>query len=110
VITFSQWRPDGGWTYFEVADRIAPIGDDLPNPVMPAATKLGVPSVEVGQPMPSGAVRIGEGELPVGVVTPMDTSRLGQTLAAYRAPWMWFIAGAGVVGVIWLVLRRSERR
>ncbi len=109
MITASQWRPDGGYNYYEIADQIAPIGDDLPNPVMPAPTKLGVPSLEVGQPLPAGATLIGEGAVPVGIITPMDTSFVGRLLPFRGSPAVWFVAGAVAIGAVWLVLHHKGR-
>jgi hypothetical protein len=110
VVTFSQWRPDGGYNYFEVAKYTAPFGNDLPDPAMPAPTEIGVPSVEVGHAIPRGAVHAGEGELPVGIIAPMDTSRLSNVLPGQLSPVTWICVGAAVVGLAWLVHSRWAKR
>ena len=109
MVSFSQWRPDGGYDYYESDKFVAPLGDDLPNPRLPAPTEIGVPSVEVGHPLPRGARHTGEGETPIGIIAPMDTSRLNMVLPAQLSPLTWIALGAGLVGVAWLFHARSRR-
>ena len=101
MVTFSRWRPDGGYDYYEADGYTAPLGDDLPEPALPLATKLGVPSIEAGHRLPMGARYVGEGEQALGVIAPMQTSRLGATLPSCASPLPWLLVGAGAVGVVW---------
>lgn len=76
---FSQWKPDGGYVYYESQVR-HPIGDDIPTKLPAEISGIGVPSQDVGVPLPSDAVMVGEGDEPEGLITPM--SRQGyQTLS-----------------------------
>jgi hypothetical protein len=111
MVIFSRWQPDGGYDYYEVSGYTAPLGDDLPNPPLPAATELGVPSVEAGHRIPVGARHVGEGELPRGVVAPMDTSRLGQLLPVCVPPFLWVLLAAGTGALAtWAMMRERRRR
>ena len=108
MLTYSQWQPDGGYDYYET-QQTAPLGDDLSTPRLGVVNGLGVPSTEAGRPIPAGAVYVGEGDVPVGVVAPMDTSRLGAvSFLSEVSPWVAFMSGAAVVGVIWLVWGREK--
>lgn len=97
---YSEWCPDtGGYKYFE-APGTQNINDDLPTPDLPPATKIGVPSIEAGRPFPSGAEEVGEGDVAVGVVAPVDKSRrvrrmrsLGEVAAA-GGDWRCWLGGA----------------
>ena len=76
---YSQWRPEGGFDYFE-SDRTHPIGDDLPEIAMPEVSGgIGIPAQDVGQPLPPDASFIGTGDQPKGIMTPMlrEKSRKG---------------------------------
>jgi len=109
MLLYSRWRPDGsGYDYFE-APGFAALGNDLPNPVMPSPTQLGVPSVEVGHRIPGMARRVGRGPQAVGIVAPMDTSRLAFGLGSDAM--FYVIVGAGFVGLAWgaTELLRSRR-
>ena len=110
MVTFSRWQPDGGYVYYDAPGYTAPLGDDLPDPVMPLPTKLGVPSIEIGHPLPMGARRIGEGQLPRGVIAPMDTSRLGSLLPTCASPLTWLLVGGAVAGLVTWALMRGRRR
>jgi hypothetical protein len=105
VVELSQWQPDGGYVYYEAQGYTTPLGDDLPNPAMPQPTKLGVPSIEAGHALPRRARRVGEGDMPRGVLVPMDTSRLGAVLPTCGSPLLWALGGAAAVGLIWFVQR-----
>lgn len=100
MVTYSRWDPSAGlYEYFEAAARPG-INDDLPVPKLPKATKLGVPSVECGRPLPSGSALVGSGERPVGFITP--PGRVGQisgTDAVTAAGWMT-TATALLAGVV----------
>jgi hypothetical protein len=68
---FSEWQPDGGYAYYESADRL-PIGDDVPVMQMPPASGgIGVPVQDVGYPIPKNAKYVGSGDEPVGLMAPM---------------------------------------
>lgn len=108
TVALSRWRPDGGYDYFEAQNQMQPLGDDLPDPVMPSETSFGVPSIEVGHPMRSGARHVGEGPLARGMMLPMDTSNLGDAGSVYGLPpWGWGLVGAGIVGIAWWLHERS---
>ena len=94
---FSQWQPQGGYKYFE-SERQHPIGDDLPDVRMPLVSGgIGVPAQNVGFPIPKGAVHVGEGDHPVGVMAPM--SRSGNRSLGSAAPDSVFCS-CGVVVVL----------
>ena len=107
MVTYSQWQPDGGYNYFEASGQTAPLGNDLPVARLHPVGKLGVPSVEAGHPIPPGARYAGEGDLPVGIVAPMDSSRAQGAWDVMSSPWAWFAAGVAVTLVVsWLARRR----
>ena len=67
---YSQWRPDGGYDYFQTPER-RNLGDDLPQPQLPvSAGGIGVPAQECGRALPSGARPAGRGDLPQGLIVP----------------------------------------
>lgn len=103
---FSRWHPAGGYDYFEAPGFLVPLGDDLPDPSLPRATKLGVPSGEVGRAMPAMAMASGSGDSARGTIVPMNTSRLGQLMSTDGSPVLWLAVGAGVVGTAWWLSRR----
>jgi len=70
---FSQWNSDGGYTYFESKVR-HPIGDDIPVALPAEINGIGVPSQDVGVRLPKDAIVVGEGEEPIGLITPMRRS------------------------------------
>jgi len=109
MVTFSRWMPDGGYSHYEAPGYTAPLGDDLPDPALPMATKLGVPSIEAGHRIPMGARYVGEGESAIGVIAPMETSRLGATLPSCASPLPWLLAGGALVGVVWLLTSRRGK-
>ena len=80
---FSQWKPDGGYTYYESEVR-HPIGDDIPVTMPPEINGIGVPSQDVGVPLPTDAVAVGEGDEPRGLLTPMSRASF-QTLSGTRS-------------------------
>lgn len=109
---YSRYRPDvGGYEYFRAAESYNR-NDDLPTPELPPASKIGVPSIEAGRPIPPNAVKVGEGEVAVGLLAPVDESRVvrrTRSLAGVDMPQgatKW-VAGAVIgVAVIWLVARK----
>ena len=73
---YSVWRPDqGGFEYYEAPEAYN-INDDLPTPDLVLATKIGVPSIEAGRPVPSGSRRAGVGKPARGLIAPVDSSRI----------------------------------
>jgi hypothetical protein len=108
MLRYSRWRPDGGYDYFE-ANGFAALGNDLPNPVMPSPTRLGVPSVEVGQPIPEFSWKIGSGPLAIGIIAPMDTSFLRSGVLG--SAFLYMLLGGGIVACAWgaFELLRSRR-
>lgn len=81
---FSQWRPEGGFDYYE-SDITHPIGDDLPEVAMPAPSGgIGVPAQDVGYPLPNGAVFVGTGDQPKGIMTPMLRSKQSKGLSGAK--------------------------
>lgn len=89
------------------------LNDDLPTPNLPKATKIGVPSIESGRPVPAGAVVAGEGEIAIGLVAPVDESRIVRRLRSLAGidtptspPVLWMLAGAAGAALLWCVLRK----
>jgi hypothetical protein len=113
MVTYSQWRPDGGYDYYESEAEVAILGNDLPTPQLEAASAIGVPSIEAGRRVPAGARHVGSGERAVGIVAPADMSRLGLAVGAGEAqddPRIWFVAGALTVAAAWLIVAAVRRR
>ncbi len=74
---FSRWRPDrGGYDYFDSPSTRYGLGDDLPVPQLKNTTEIGVASTDIGRPMPTDAVYVGDGATPQGMIAPIDTSTL----------------------------------
>ena len=71
-------QPSGLYRYFENSHQI-PVNGDLPVPtyLSSRATKLGVPSMEAGRPLPSDARQIGTGLQARGMIV-----RCGQRSAS----------------------------
>jgi len=114
VITYSRWRPDtGGYDYLQAAGT-QNINDDLPTPELVPATKIGVPSIEAGRPAPSDAVTVGSGDVAVGVLTPVDDSRIvrrTRSLAGIDGTSVpavaWVAAGFAGAALLWYVYKKS---
>jgi hypothetical protein len=110
---YSRWRPDtGGYDYLETSGT-QNINDDLPTPDLPAASKIGIPSIEAGRPIPSGARIVGEGDIAVGLVAPVDEARLvrrTRSLAgldgAASSAALWVAAGAAGAALLWYIARK----
>lgn len=66
----------GRFRYFEGGKDVA-INDDLPTPRWDSSvrTKIGIPASMAARPLPPGSVQVGEGELPVGM---MSSGRPGE--------------------------------
>lgn len=109
MATYSTWDPvTGKWEYWE-GKRDFPLGDDLPTRRYVPINDLGVPSSQVGQPLPSGARRVGTGDVPRGVVAPFSGVSAFGALRLWAVPsWAWFGMGAALgVGVGYYWWRRS---
>ncbi len=111
---YSRWDPSTGhYVYYEADDR-AGLNDDLPTPAMPPTTKIGVPSIECGRPVPPGAVVIGEGELAMGSIAPPLGVRLLGGVSSFGPAAQavgWFLAGSFVtLGILWLVQKGRRAR
>ncbi len=112
---YSRFDPVGGYyDYFEVGGPLAALNDDLPVPRMPRPVDgkggaIGLPSVECGRPIPSGAVHAGRGDFAEGHIAPPNGVRLSGTsgMGAWAVDVASFLAGAGLVGVVWLVWGRK---
>jgi hypothetical protein len=113
---YSRWRPDvGGYDYFEDA-RTLNLNDDLDTPSLPRGTPLGVPSIECGRPIPADAVHAGEGDVVIGVVSPVDPAKLVRRTRSLGAialgsTWRGYAIGAAVLyGAAFVTYRVLRRR
>jgi hypothetical protein len=112
-VIYSRWKPDtGGYEYLRASGSLN-LNDDLPTPELQPATKIGVPSIEAGRPVPSGAVVVGEGDVAVGIIAPVDASRIvrrTRSLAgvdgAPSGTLLWFAAGAAGAALLWYVAKK----
>ena len=108
---YSEWKPDtGGFIYYE-ADETQNINDDLPAPDLRSASKIGVPSIEAGRPLPGGTKVVGEGDVAVGIIAPVHPSRIvrrtrslaGESVSgAVQMQSLWVAAGAGAILIWWI--------
>jgi hypothetical protein len=78
-VIYSRWRPDGGYDYYQSAERRG-LGDDLPIPHLASIGGIGVPSTDAGRHMPSGTRYVGSGPVARGSIAPLD--RRGLSLGA----------------------------
>lgn len=69
---YSQWRPDGGYDYYETRARRA-LGTDLPTPRLFGLSPIGIASTDIGRPLPLGARKVGSGPLARGQVVGMSS-------------------------------------
>ncbi len=102
---YSEWCADGRYSYWEVASEGIAAGNDLPVPALPASTPLGVPSVEAGRGIPSGARFVGRGDVARGVIAPMQRDQLGMGDGGswWSDGWTLFAGGVAVgAGLLWL--------
>lgn len=108
---YSQWQPEGGYRYYEVAGG-HPIGDDF-KVQLPAPIKdIGVPSHDVGQRLPPNARYAGEGEIPRGVITPMSRKNLplsGTSPITEMNPTVLVALGIGAFLVLAVHVVRNKR-
>jgi len=109
---YSRWKPSGGYDYFQVNQEL-PIGDDPPPMHVPtAAGNIGTPAQECGYLLPSGAVQIGAGSEPQGLIAPTYFKfALGATPEKPEAskdwstsPLVWGVAGAAAGGLVGYML------
>jgi hypothetical protein len=110
---YSKFDPvRGHYDYFETADALAALNDDLPVPKMPSATDIGVPSVECGRPLPAAVWHVGTGELSRGHIAPPDSARLsgviGATEPGTSSMLFSFLAGAASIVVLWMLVGRKR--
>lgn len=113
-IVYSRWRPDDGSYDYFVANLVQNINDDLPAPELEPATKIGVPSIEAGRPIPSGARKAGSGDEAVGLIAPVDGSRIvrrSRSLGSFSfqegpPTWVWAVVGVGLFGSIFFYIRK----
>jgi len=104
---YSKWRPaHGGYDYYQGNDFDIPLANDLPTPVLPSGTDIGVASIDSGRPIPSGAKRVGSGELAKGLIAPAERSAL-QGLTT-TIPGNYFYMAAGVF-LGWLVFTKRVK-
>jgi hypothetical protein len=113
VSRYSRWDPaTGGWTYYDAPSALPNLNDDLPTPDLVPASRIGVPSIEAGRPIPAGATRIGEGETAQGMIAPVESSRLVTRTGplgavAFAIDWRWLGVGL-VLGA--LITRQVAKR
>jgi hypothetical protein len=113
---YSQWQPDtGGYEYLE-APGTHNMNDDLPTPQLRPATRIGVPSIEAGRPVPAGAYSVGQGDIAVGLIAPVDQARIvrrtrslaGLDGSTSSSTVLWLAAGAAGAALLWYVaLKRT---
>lgn len=109
---YSRWQPDrGGYLVFEDDGRLG-MGDDVPIPSLPPATRFGVPSVEAGRPVPSGAELVGESDKPHGMVAPavqdFEPSLSGSDASVSIGFGAILWTGVGL-GIGWYLWKRKRR-
>jgi len=112
-VIYSRWQPDtGGYEYLEVPGGHN-INDDLPTPVLTPASKIGVPSIEAGRPVPAGAVVVGEGDEARGIICPVDAGsivRRTRSLAGFdqitSEPALWVVGGAAALSLLWYFAKK----
>jgi len=112
---YSRWRPDeGGYDYFAV-DLSQNINDDLPAPELESATKIGVPSIEAGRPIPSGARKVGSGDEALGLMAPVDANRIVRRTRSLgmlsmqlppESPWVLAALTVGALGLFFWIRKR----
>ncbi len=105
---YSRWRPDvGGYDYFESTERRG-LGDDLPTPLLPAGTAIGVASTDIGRSPPAGLRAAGSGPTAHGSILPLSRAGLSGALGAIGSSFTWPLAAAAglALGVIAWEIRR----
>lgn len=94
----------GRYNYFRDAKQI-PINGDLPVPnfLKGRATKLGVPALEAGRPLPSNAQPFGSGLAARGMIVNCKPDRvsLGATLDIDTKSGIVMAAAIGTAALLW---------
>lgn len=97
---YSVFRPEkGGYDYFETPELMA-INADMPAPKLPSETNgVGVPAMEAGRPLPSGAKPVGSGWHARGVIAREGSGLLGlgSVSDVVASPWLWLALGIGAI-------------
>lgn len=102
---YSRWNPSkGGYNYFNAKEKDIPLANDLPVPVLPRGTDIGVASVEAGRPIPSGAQPAGSGEVAVGLIAPIARTALQGFATSIPSNYIYMAAG---VFLGWLVFKKK---
>lgn len=74
---YSVWDPHRRqYAYYEAAGQLAG-GVFAPKPTMPAGHRLGVTPDEAAHSLPVGAVLVGRGNLPMGMIASRNPVELG---------------------------------
>lgn len=107
---YSCFDPKTGLYDYFVDDKNHPINGDLPIPQFPVTTKIGVPAIEAGRKMPSGAKPAGRGWHARGLIVQCGRGPLGAVEGKPAEAWEWVKAGGWkwVVGglvAVWVVRR-----
>jgi hypothetical protein len=113
---YSRWQPDtGGYEYFEAPSTSVNINDDLPEPTLRPADRIGVPSIEAGRDLPPDAVLVGVGPEPVGLIAPVDQAlivrrnrALSGTSAGMGGPWAGVLIFVVVGYAAWHLLGKPR--
>lgn len=115
VSRYSRWDPASGvWTYYDAPEPLPNLNDDLPTPELVAASRIGVPSIEAGRPLPSGATRVGQGEFAQGMIAPVESSRLITRTGPLGAvqfdiQWKGIVIGAVLGYALWYAMGKPRR-
>lgn len=106
---YSVWQPDGGYALYRHEGEVRGIGDDLPDPQLPPAERLGVPSLECGRAVPSRVTFLGHSERAKGVVAPANLAGLSgdDDTSSSLHPALLVAGGAAAGALLVLALRRS---
>jgi|OM-RGC.v1.029715218 hypothetical protein len=106
---YSRWLPTGGYEYYESERAKFNLGDDLPDPIIPAGNEIGTAAQEVGRPLPADAVLVGSGPDPVGLMTPAQSTGLGTVSEKQEGTLVPYILVACAAGVIGFVIGRAMK-
>jgi hypothetical protein len=107
-VLYSKWDPSrGGYSYFETAEQV-PFAADLPTPRLSAVGPIGVPSVDAGRPLPSGAHMVGTGPLARGLIVPTEGRGVLGSLAVNSRDLI--VAACGAIGGYLLSVWWRKRR
>lgn len=104
---YSRWRPSkGGYDYFDAPDRDVPLGNDLPTPILPRGTDIGVASTDAGRPLPPGSKFAGSGAEAIGLIAPLRTNALSGLTDMIPPTYLAMAAG---VFFGWLVFKKKVK-